>query len=69
LTGKRATSTTAELTQRATGNLHKQRVADATGPSFFNPATGRVECGTLKHRLPAVPGTRWFRMARMILMG
>ncbi|MCL1420723.1 ribonuclease E inhibitor RraB, partial [Enterobacter hormaechei] len=35
-----------ELTQRATGNLHKQRVADATGPSFYNPATGKVECGT-----------------------
>ncbi|WP_079220793.1 TonB-dependent receptor domain-containing protein [Stenotrophomonas maltophilia] len=35
-----------ELTQRATGNLHKQRVEDATGPSFYNAATGKVECGT-----------------------
>jgi iron complex outermembrane receptor protein len=42
-----------ELTQRATGNLHKQRVADATGPSFYNPATGKVECGT-----PDAPITR-----------
>ena len=35
-----------DLTQRATGNLHLQRVADATGPSFYNPATGKVECGS-----------------------
>ncbi|HAI48223.1 MAG TPA: TonB-dependent receptor, partial [Stenotrophomonas sp.] len=35
-----------ELTQHTTGNLHKQRVIDAVGPSYFNAATGKVECGT-----------------------
>ncbi len=34
-----------ELIQRSKGDLHKQRVADATGPSWLNPATGKVECG------------------------
>lgn len=36
----------AELTSVATGNLHKKRVRDAVGPSFYNAATGKVECGT-----------------------
>jgi len=35
-----------ELTQHTTGNLHKQRVIDAVGPSYFNNATGKVECGS-----------------------
>ncbi|AWH44204.1 TonB-dependent receptor [Stenotrophomonas sp. ZAC14A_NAIMI4_1] len=35
-----------ELRQHATGNLHKQRVKDAVGPSYYNAATGKVECGT-----------------------
>ena len=34
-----------ELETAATGNLHKGRVAAATGPSFYNAATGQVECG------------------------
>ncbi|KAF1013803.1 MAG: Vitamin B12 transporter BtuB [Stenotrophomonas maltophilia] len=34
-----------EVTQRSIGNLHKQRVADATGPSWYNADTGKVECG------------------------
>jgi len=35
-----------ELLQVATGNLHKERVKNAIGPSYYNPATGKVECGT-----------------------
>ena len=35
-----------ELESVATGNLHKGRVAAAVGPSFYNAATGKVECGT-----------------------
>lgn len=34
-----------ELESLATGNLHKGRVAAAVGPSFYNTATGQVECG------------------------
>ncbi|MCF3500114.1 TonB-dependent receptor [Stenotrophomonas maltophilia] len=34
-----------ELTATATGNLHKKRVRDAVGPSFLDPATGKVLCG------------------------
>ncbi len=34
-----------ELESLATGNLHKGRVAAAVGPSFYNAATGKVECG------------------------
>ncbi|KAG1527883.1 hypothetical protein G6F50_018279 [Rhizopus delemar] len=34
-----------ELTATATGNLHKKRVRDAVGPSFLDPATGKVMCG------------------------
>ena len=35
-----------ELRQHATGNLHKERVKNAVGPSYLNAATGKVECGT-----------------------
>ena len=35
-----------ELRQHATGNLHKERVKNAVGPSYYNAATGKVECGT-----------------------
>ena len=35
-----------ELHSLATGNLHKARVAAAVGPSYYNTATGKVECGT-----------------------
>ncbi len=34
-----------ELLSLATGNLHKARVAAAVGPSYYNTATGKVECG------------------------
>ena len=34
-----------ELVQRATGNLNKERVKNAVGPSYYNEATGKVECG------------------------
>ena len=34
-----------ELLQRSTGNLHKERVKNAVGPSYYNEATGKVECG------------------------
>jgi len=34
-----------ELRQHATGNLHKERVRNAVGPSYLNAATGKVECG------------------------
>ncbi|MCF3524251.1 MULTISPECIES: TonB-dependent receptor domain-containing protein [Stenotrophomonas] len=35
-----------ENQQSQTGNYNVLAVNAATGPSFFNPATGRVECGT-----------------------
>ena len=35
-----------ELESVATGNLHKGRVAGGVGPSFYNAATGKVQCGT-----------------------
>ena len=35
-----------ELESVATGNLHKARVAAGVGPSFYNAATGQVQCGT-----------------------
>ena len=35
-----------ELESVATGNLHKARVAGGVGPSFYNAATGKVQCGT-----------------------
>ncbi|HGM5044631.1 MULTISPECIES: TonB-dependent receptor domain-containing protein [unclassified Stenotrophomonas] len=35
-----------ELETIATGNLHKARVAGGVGPSFYNAATGKVQCGT-----------------------
>jgi len=35
-----------EMRQHATGNLHKERVKNAVGPSYYNAATGKVECGT-----------------------
>lgn len=34
-----------ELRSLATGNLHKARVAASVGPSYYNSATGKVECG------------------------
>ncbi|AVJ32074.1 MAG: TonB-dependent receptor domain-containing protein [Stenotrophomonas indicatrix] len=34
-----------ELRQSTFGNLHKGRVEQATGKSYLNPATGKVECG------------------------
>ncbi|MBW8373928.1 TonB-dependent receptor [Stenotrophomonas sp.] len=34
-----------ELVQSATGNLNKERVKNAVGPSYYNEATGKVECG------------------------
>ncbi|MGZ0118607.1 TonB-dependent receptor plug domain-containing protein [Stenotrophomonas sp. IS26] len=34
-----------ELLQRATGNLNKERVKNAVGPSYYNEVTGKVECG------------------------
>ena len=34
-----------ELLQHATGNLNKERVKNAVGPSYYNEATGKVECG------------------------
>jgi len=35
-----------EMRQHATGNLHKERVKNAVGPSYYNASTGKVECGT-----------------------
>jgi hypothetical protein len=35
-----------ENQQSQTGNYNVLAVNAATGPSFYNPATGRVECGT-----------------------
>ncbi len=35
-----------ELRQHATGNLHKERVKNAVGPSYYNATTGKVECGS-----------------------
>ena len=37
----------AELVQRQTGNFRISAVEQATGESFYNPNTGRVECGNL----------------------
>jgi len=34
-----------ELLQTSTGNLNKERVKNAVGPSYYNEATGKVECG------------------------
>jgi len=36
----------AELVQRQTGNFRISAVEQATGESFYNPETGRVECGS-----------------------
>ncbi|MGJ7902246.1 TonB-dependent receptor plug domain-containing protein [Lysobacter sp. 1R34A] len=36
-----------KLVQTSNGNLSIPRVLQAVGPSFLNPTTGRVECGTL----------------------
>ncbi len=50
-----------ELESIATGNLHKGRVAAAVGPSYYNAATGKVECG--KPGAPVANCTPWNPLA------
>ena len=55
-----------ELTATATGNLHKKRVRDAVGPSFPDPATGKVmwPSGRGDQRLHAVEPAGALRQKR-----